>query len=274
MRRRRGIGQAVACSGEGVHSAAACNVWLLPASPGSGIAFKTQNGLIPARLANVQNTEQRTVLSAGPARMETVEHLLAACYAMGIDDLTVEVEGPELPIFDGSSLVWASALAQAGLAESGNVCSVLQVRHRVEVRDGDRWAMLEPADGLFLDISIDFPRPIGLGRLQLQISPDSFLAEIAPARTFGFAGDLERLHGVGLGLGANLVNTVAFDERGVMNPEGLRFPDEPLRHKALDVLGDLALLGAPLHARVTCERPGHGLTLSLLARALASDALF
>jgi len=271
---RRGIRRAVIRTGIGVHSGVSVTVRLEPSAPGSGIVFDTPDGAVPALHGAVQASEQRTALRQGRAQIETVEHLLAACYGLGVDDLSVVVDGPELPIFDGSALPWAEALNEAGMLEAALERRSLRVRVPVEVRQDDRWARLEPAGALELDIAIAFADPaIGRQRYQGALTPVSFMRDIAPARTFGFARDLDRLRAMGLGRGAGLENTVAFEAGRVLNPEGLRFADEPVRHKVLDVLGDLALLGAPLRGRLSAERPGHGLTHALLQEALARDAL-
>lgn len=248
-----------------MHSGAPARVTLHPAPAGTGRVFHTPNGEIPALLAHVAETGNRTVLARGPARVETVEHLLAACFALQLDDVAIEIDGPEAPILDGSAEPWRAAILEAGLVQHAAPAPVFAVNRVLEVREGERYARLEPGAGLELDLTIAFEEPgIGEQRFQGRLDAEMFAREIAPARTFGLAADLPRLRAAGLGLGAGLANTVAFEKGRVLNPEGLRFPNEPVRHKALDVLGDLALLGARLEGKLTASRPGHALTAALL----------
>lgn len=269
---RRTIAKAIAREGLGVHSGLVSRCELHPAQSGSGLVFQIGGQLLPARLAHVSASQQRTVLTseAVDASVETIEHLLSACYGLGVDDLRIVVEGRELPILDGSALPWCAALLEAGLTEHAGEREPLSLGAAVEVGNGLRWARLEPGEGLTIDITLDFIDPgIGMQRLVWQFSSASYVENIAPARTFGQLGDLDRLRGAGLGLGASLENTLAFDQGQVINPEGLRFPDEPARHKMLDVLGDLALLERPLEGHLIMMRPGHALTTALMRQILA-----
>lgn len=274
MAARRGLRSTATRAGLGVHSGVPAHVRLSPAPVGSGITFHTPAGSVPALLSCVVASEQRTALARDGARVETVEHVLAACCGLALDDVAITLDGPEAPILDGSAHGWVEALREAGIVETPGQRTRYVVQSAVEVRDGERFARLEPAEGLHLDLQITFDDPaIGSQRFQGAISPDYFAREIAPARTFGDARDLARLQAVGLGLGASLANTLAFADGRFLNAEGLRFADEPVRHKALDVLGDLALLGRPLQGRLSAERPGHGLTHALLRKALAQGRL-
>lgn len=272
MGARRTLARAVELSGYGVHTGAPARVRLVPAPVGAGRVIATAEGDIPVDVAFVAATEQRTALRAGPAEAATVEHLLSACAGLGLDDVRIELDGPEAPILDGSAAPWVEALTTAGLVEQGTGgLTPLRLERPVEIREGERFARLEPAERFELDITIDFPHP-AVGRQRLVCAPDAtvFAAEIAPARTFGFLADLDRLRAHGLALGAGLDNTVAYDADGLLNPEGLRFPDEAVRHKALDVIGDLALLGRPIEARLIADRPGHTMTIALVRAVRAA----
>lgn len=269
---RRTIAHPVTREGHGVHSGAPSGCRLHPAPSGTGLVFQIGTQLLPALLRHVSASQQRTVLSnpAGDARVETIEHLLSACYGLGIDDLRIEVWGGELPILDGSAAPWCAALLEAGPVEQTGERAVLRVPKAIEIGDTRSWARLTPGNGLVLDLIVDFPDPaIGVQHLHWALDAVAFAAEIAPARTFGNLSDLDRLRAAGLGLGASLENSIVFDRGRVINPEGLRFADEPVRHKALDVLGDLALLGAPLEGRLSMMRPGHALTAALMGQILA-----
>ena len=269
---RRTIARSVMREGYGVHSGTPSGCRLHPAPSGTGLIFQIGTQLLPALFRHVHASQQRTVLSdaAGNACVATIEHLLSACYGMGVDDLRIEVWGGELPILDGSASPWCAALLEAGLCAQAGERAVLRVPEVIEIGDARSWARLVPGSGLVLDLTVDFPDPaIGVQHVHWVHDPDAFVREIAPARTFGNLGDLDRLRTAGLGHGASLENTIAFDRGRVINPEGLRFADEPVRHKALDVLGDLALLGTPLEGHLCMMRPGHALTAALMGQILA-----
>jgi UDP-3-O-[3-hydroxymyristoyl] N-acetylglucosamine deacetylase len=202
----------------------------------------------------------------------TVEHLLAAAYGLGVDNLRAELDGPELPALDGSAAPFVALLHRAGVREQAAPRRVLALERAVEVRDGERWIRAEPAAGFAVAYAIEYPHT-AVGRQALAIEgddPERFAAEIAGARTFGFASELAGLERAGLARGGSLAAAVLIGERGVVNPEGLRYPDEPVRHKILDLYGDLALLGCRLRARVRVERGGHRLHQALVV-ALARE---
>lgn len=214
-----------------------------------------------------------TALIGESFQVRTIEHLLAALYAFGIAGVVVEVDADELPILDGSALPFARMIAETGIGDGGGRAEALRIIKPLTVEEKDAWVRLDPNSGdesLVLDYAIDYDHPaIGKSRLALPLTPEIFLAEIAPARTFGFLQDVERLHGQGLALGASFENTVVLDDTGIVNPP-LRFPDEFVRHKLLDLTGDLALLGRPLFGRVTAFKAGHRLHLECVRRLLAS----
>jgi UDP-3-O-[3-hydroxymyristoyl] N-acetylglucosamine deacetylase len=277
VKAQRTIARPAACSGSGLHTGAAVRLRLLPAPEGAGIAFVRECGgrrvEIPARPECVASTTRATTLERGGVSVATVEHLLAACFGLGVDNLRAEVEGPELPAFDGSAAPFVELLLGAGLREQASPRRVLGLARALEVREGERWIRAEPSSDFSVDYTIDYAHP-AVGRQRLVIDgddPERFARELAPARTFGFLAELPGLLAADLARGGSLASAIVFDGERVLNPEGLRFPDELVRHKVLDLLGDLALLGARPCARVRAERAGHGLHRALVA-ALRAEA--
>ena len=272
---QRTISEKALCTGVGLHSGAPAQLSLYPARPGTGLVFARTDlpgsPEIPARRTALSSTRLATTLGVGSASVGTVEHLLAAVGALGIDNLRIEVDGPEVPVMDGSSAPFVSLLRAAGSYDQRIARRVIRVRKPIVVRDGDRAIRVSPAAQLSVAYFVDFPHPaIGKQRLELAIDATTFEREIARARTFGFLHEVEALWRGGLARGGNLDNTVVLDDRGVLNPAGLRFPDEFVRHKVLDLIGDLALLGMPLIAHVEVERGGHSLHQQLVERILAT----
>jgi UDP-3-O-[3-hydroxymyristoyl] N-acetylglucosamine deacetylase len=269
----------IGCVGIGVHTGQRVRLRLVPAPAGHGIVFRrTDLGLdIEARFDRVIDTRLCTVLgheSDPSARVGTVEHLMAALAGCGIDNVLVEVDGPELPILDGSANPYVFLIDCAGVAEQAAPRRTLEVRRTVRVADGAAWAELRPLSvrGFEMAMSIDFTAAaIGSQALSLRLSPESFRREIASARTFAMAADIERLRASGLARGGSLDNAVVVDGAKVLNPAGLRCPDEFVRHKLLDAVGDLALAGATIQGRFVASRSGHTLNNRLL-RALFAEA--
>jgi UDP-3-O-[3-hydroxymyristoyl] N-acetylglucosamine deacetylase len=265
-----------------LHSGRRVGIRLVPAAPGRGIVFqRTDLGReIPARWDHVADTRLCTVLSL-PGEpgvcVGTVEHLMAALAAAEIDDVVVEVDAAELPILDGSAAPFAFLVQSAGASVQAGERLAVEILREVRVAQGEAFAELRPhrnsgAAGLDLSLTIDFASAaIGRQSLGLRLTPEGFLAELAAARTFTLASEVEALRKAGLGKGGSLDNAIVVDERRVLNPEGLRWPDEFVRHKLLDVIGDLALAGAPLVGCFAGNRTGHGLNNKLL-RALFADA--
>jgi len=250
-----------------------------PAEANSGVVFSRtgvseREQLIEARWSEVSGTELCTVLGHGSeGQVSTVEHLLAAFSGLGVDNALVEIDGPEVPIMDGSARQFVDALDQAGVAELAAPRRHVKVLKAVRVEHGRSFSELRPAEsGLRLDVEIDFAgEVIGRQRLGLELDSASFRRDLAGARTFGFLRDVERLWKAGFALGASLDNTVALDEQRVINPGGLRFKDEFVRHKMLDAVGDLALGGAPLIGSYRSFCGGHKTNVAVL-EALFSDA--
>ena len=273
--RQRTLASEVTLEGPGVHSGSEAVLTFRPSEPGTGIRFKRTDldeaPEIPATLDNVSGTELGTSLGVGDATVLTVEHVLAALSGAGVDNALLELSGPEPPIRDGSFQDYVQAVASVGLVEQDAPARVIEVKAplTVDCKSGASY-VATPADVFRLSATIQFAHPV-IGRQygSFDITPENFERELAPARTFGFRADAEALTARGLALGASLENTVVLDEEGVLN-EGLRFPDEFIRHKAGDIVGDLALLGARVRGHVIAERPSHQGNVAL-ARAIAEQ---
>ena len=271
--RQRTLAGTVMLEGAGVHSGQVATLALRPADPGAGIRFRRIDlpgaPEIPATLDHVFETELGTSLGTDEARVQTVEHVLAALAGQGVDNVLLELSGPEPPIRDGSFKDYVDAVADAGIVEQSEPARVIEVHDPLMVcSDGGASYVAAPGEGFRLSATIQFAHPV-IGRQygSFDITPESFARELGPARTFGFRADAETLLARGLARGASLANTIVLDEGGVLN-DGLRFPDEFLRHKVGDIVGDLALLGARLRGHVIAERPSHRGNVAL-ARALA-----
>ena len=272
MTPRRTIAHPVAATGTALHAGVAVTMALSPAPAGSGIVFRRSdlNLDIPARYDLVSETRLGTVIGQGSARVGVVEHLMAAAAGAEIDDLLVSLDGPEPPILDGDALSYLTLLESAGMAEQNQPRTAIKVLRPVTVESGDASASLLPDDRLSYSYELSFP-VIGEQFYVFAFSRAGFRAEIAPARTFGFLGELEALNKMDLAKGASLANTLALDASGVVNRERQRFADEFVRHKILDVIGDLALAGAPVIARFEGRKSGHA-TNNALLRALFADS--
>ena len=277
MRRQQTIAGPAVCAGIGVHSGAHVRMVLSPAPMDTGIVFirsdvRGVDNAIRAHADSVADTRNCTTLTnkAGVS-VATVEHLMSACAGLGIDNLIVELDGAELPILDGSSAPFVQVLLNAGLQQQGRSQPVIRILEPIEVRMGSKSAALMPAgtfEGLDLDVTIRFAdAAIGVQRRRVELTAETFLNDIADARTFGFMSDVDAMRAAGLGRGASMDNTVVVDAGRVANPEGLRFDDEFVRHKLLDAVGDLSLVGAPICGRFVADQPGHALNARLV-RAL------
>jgi UDP-3-O-[3-hydroxymyristoyl] N-acetylglucosamine deacetylase len=271
---QRTLRQRASIEGVGLHTGEHVRLTLSPAAADSGIVFvrtdRAPDLEIPAQCAWVADTLLNTSLGRDGVRIGTVEHLLAALAGCGIDAARVEVEGPEVPIVDGSSAPFVQLIQRAGIHELRAPRSFLQVRKPVVVTDGDKVAKLLPARRLRITYTVDFQHPlISDQTFALEVDGRSFQKEIARARTFGFKRDVEKLHRAGLARGGSLENAVVVDDFHILNPEGLRFPDEFVRHKILDGIGDLSLLGMPVIGHFVAVKSGHALNHQLVRRALA-----
>ena len=266
--RRYTIKSEISFRGLGLHSAKPCFVRVRPARTG-GIVFFSEGLRIPAALSHLRSAQYGLRLERDAARVAVVEHLLAALYAARITDALIEVDGPEAPILDGSALPFWSAVNSVGREALPGDFETIGVDEPLLFGDSERWVRIEPADRFEIDITVEFPHPaVGRQRWAGAIDPDSFSKELAPARTFGFLKDREAFHMAGLALGATIVNTLVFDEEGPLKPQTLRFPDEPVRHKALDIVGDFSLAGACIQGRVVSYKGGHPLNVGLLSRLM------
>jgi UDP-3-O-[3-hydroxymyristoyl] N-acetylglucosamine deacetylase len=259
-----------------LHAGATVRMSLVPASAGSGIVFRRSDlghREIPALYDRVGETRLGTVIGDGTASVGVIEHLMAAVAGARIDDLIVTLDGPEPPILDGDSLGYLALFDKAGLRDGAGPHRTLKIKRRIEVQNGEASAALEPADALSFDFDIVFASPaIGAQSFSWVFSTDGFRRDIAPARTFGFVAELDALNKMGLAKGASLDNTLAIDGDRVVNAGLMRFPDEFVRHKILDALGDLALAGAPIVGRFEGRRSGHALNNQLLRAVFADSA--
>jgi len=253
--RSRILRETLRFEGKGLHTGEPATVWIHPPERLEGIVFQVDGVRIPAHHGAVIDTQRATVLGREGVQVATVEHLLAALWGMGIHHAVVEVKGKEIPALDGSALPFAEAIQNAHTEEVALKPHTLG--ETVVVREGDRTWIAVPDRVFRLSVSLRFPGGFSQFLDLPEITPEVFLREIAPARTFVFAHEVKAIQEAGLARGGSLENTVVLTEDGVMNPEGLRFPDEPVRHKALDVIGDLALLGVPLPVHIVAQRTGH-----------------
>ena len=272
---RRSIARKATVAGTGLHTGATTEATFLPAPAGRGIVFRRTDLAgkpeVPARLTEVQAVERRTAVGRGDATIHTVEHLLAAVAAHEIDDLTIDLTGPEPPILDGSVQPYFEALAKAGPTEVGGEPAVLSVQAPFTVTEGESSYVVAPAKGFRLTVAIEWPHPlIGRQAGSYEVTPEGFAAELARARTFGFTSEVAQLQAKGLIKGASAATAIVLDERGIANGVTLRWADEFVRHKAADIVGDLALTGARIRAHIVAMRPSHGGNIALawaLARA-------
>jgi UDP-3-O-[3-hydroxymyristoyl] N-acetylglucosamine deacetylase len=267
----------VTFNGVGLHSGRPVRLTVNPASADYGIWFRrtditTGDAMIPARWDAVEPSSLCTMLTNRKgATVQTVEHLMAALAGLGIHNALIEIDGPEVPILDGSAVPFVDRLLARGLREQAVPVRAIRVLKTIEVREGEALARLQPAEMLEIDFAIDFAeRAIGRQSRALSMSNGSFVRELADSRTFCRQSDVDAMRARGLALGGTLENAVVFDDDRVLSPGGLRHPDEPVRHKMLDALGDLALAGGPILGRYTGERAGHALTNRLL-HALFAD---
>ena len=268
---RKTINTNVSITGIGLHSGIYTTVELHPANAGNGITFirADLHGLrIPALQASTTALDYATTVGRDDVSVGTVEHLLSAVMACGITDLDIHIDGPEVPIVDGSALPFMHLIDAAGVRDLGVEIPVLRITEPIEIVDGDKSIRMRPSNRLILSYKIDFDHPaISRQSFHFDYHHDNFLKKIAPARTFGFAKDVEKLRAAGLARGGSVENCIVLDEKGVMNGP-LRFRDEFVRHKILDLLGDLALIGRPVIGEISAHRAGHALHSRFVARLL------
>lgn len=265
----------VRLSGIGIHTGQPASVAVLPADAGRGIVIRPAGAgpeaEVPADVAHIGGTDHCTTLVGDGWSVATVEHLLAALSGLEINNALIEVGGPEVPALDGSAAPFAAALDEAGVVTFDTPRQAIRVLRPIRVELGPASAELSPHDGRRLEISVDYANPVvGAQRFAVDMSPELFRDEIAPARTFGFLADAQQLWCRGFALGASVKNALVVGDGHVVNPEGLRFPDEFARHKVLDALGDMALAGAPILGRLQSHRGGHALNARLMAALMAA----
>jgi UDP-3-O-[3-hydroxymyristoyl] N-acetylglucosamine deacetylase len=279
MLRQRSLKSSISASGVGLHTGQKVRLTLRPAPPDTGIVFRRidlpKPVDIPARADLVGETRLSSCLIKDGAKLYTVEHLMSALGGLGVDNVYADIDASELPIMDGSASPFVLLIQQAGIVEQAAPKKFLRVTKRVEVKDGDKWARLDPFEGYKLAFSIDFRHPVierSTQSVDVNFAETSYLKEIARARTVGFMHEVEDLRDSGLALGGGLDNAVVLDEYRVLNAEGLRFADEFIRHKLLDAIGDLYLLGRPLLAAFAAHKSGHALNNKLVRALLAQPA--
>jgi UDP-3-O-acyl N-acetylglucosamine deacetylase len=273
---RAPIARPVTVEGVGLHLGHDCSLTFRPAPQGMGRVFVRTDlpgaPRTPALADHAEAAERRTQLGTGADALHTVEHVLAAVVAAELDDLLIEMDAPEPPVLDGSSRGFVEALRDAGRRELGGRAQELRLTRSLRVEDGASVYEAHPADELRLEVSIEFPHPlIGRQEIELDVTPQSFAEELASARTFGFVHEVEALQAMGLIRGASTANAVVLGPDGVVD-NATRWPDEFVRHKALDCVGDLALAGQRVRARIVAERPSHRGTLMLVRAMLAQAA--
>jgi UDP-3-O-[3-hydroxymyristoyl] N-acetylglucosamine deacetylase len=272
---RKTINTNVSITGIGLHSGIYTTVELRPVAAGRGITFVRADlgGLrIPALQASTTALDYATTVGKDDVQVGTVEHLLSALMACGITDVDIRIDGPEVPIIDGSAVPFMHLIDAAGTRELGAEIPVLRLREPIEVSDGDKTIRMTPANRLIIKYRIDFNHPvIGRESFHFDFGHDNFLKKIAPARTFGFMRDVEKLRAAGLARGGSVENAVVLDDRGVVNGP-LRFKDEFVRHKILDLVGDLALIGRPIAGEITAYKAGHALHSRLVEAILQAAA--
>jgi UDP-3-O-[3-hydroxymyristoyl] N-acetylglucosamine deacetylase len=268
----------VEAKGIGLHSGVPVSIRILPAPAATGIVFlrtDLERFPIPASWRHVAKVSYATSLMRQGVLISTTEHLLSVFYSMGVDNAYVEIDNLEVPILDGSGLPFIRMIQSAGLKTYRRRRRYLRIRRPLVVEDKDKRISILPADRFVLTCEIYFEHPMVKRQvLEMEVTPNRYAANIAPARTFGFLHELDRMKDMGLIRGASLENAVCFDREGVMNREGLRFPDECCRHKALDLIGDLALIGRPLLGHVIAERAGHAMHAALVARIMSDRSLY
>lgn len=282
MLRQRTIQKAISTKGVGLHSGRRVEITLRPAEPNTGIVFHRVDLPeivdFPAQALAVGDTRMASVLQKGDVRVSTVEHLMSALAGLGIDNLHIDLTAEEVPIMDGSAGTFVYLLRSAGLQEQSAPKQFLKVLKTVEVREGEgdtlKWARLEPYDGFALSFAIDFQHPAidsTANFAEVDFAKDSYVKTVARARTFGFVSEVEALRAAGLARGGSLDNAIVMDEYRVLNSDGLRYEDEFVKHKILDAIGDLYLIGKPLVARYVACKSGHGLNNQLARKLLAQQ---
>jgi UDP-3-O-[3-hydroxymyristoyl] N-acetylglucosamine deacetylase len=272
------LNRPVDASGVGLHSGVPVRIRILPAPPSTGIVFvrtDLEGFTIPASWRYVQKVSYATSLMRQGVLISTTEHLLSTFYSMGIDNAFVEIDNLEVPILDGSGQPFVDLICAAGIRQSRRRKRYLRIRKPVSVEGGGKRISILPSDRFLLTCEVFFPHAlVGRQTLDMEVTPENYAAELAPARTFGFEYELHQMRNMGLIRGASLDNAVCFDRESILNPGGLRFPDECCRHKALDLIGDLALIGKPLLGHVIAEKAGHAMHFALVNKIMSDPTIY
>ena len=281
MLRQRTLKNSIRATGIGLHTGDKVFMTLRPAAADSGIIFRRVDldppVDIPATALTVGQTMLGTVIESGEAKVSTIEHLMSAFAGLGIDNAYVDVSAAEVPIMDGSAGPFVFLLQSAGIEEQKAAKKFLRIRETVRVEDGDKWAELVPHEGFRLDFEIEFDHPVFKRHSQsatMDFSTTAYLKEVSRARTFGFTRDLEMMRSNNLALGGTMDNAIVLDDFRVLNDDGLRYEDEFVKHKMLDAIGDLYLVGHTLIGAFRAFKSGHGLNNALLRKLLATESAF
>ena len=275
--KQRTIRQRVELTGIGLHKGMPVTLVLEPLEANSGIVFyRSDLGVsIPLMPESIIDTTMATVIGKGEAKVSTIEHLMSAIYAYGIDNLKISINNEEIPIMDGSSIAHCLLLDEAGIVEFDEPRKLIEIKKPIEVRDGEKFVRLEPSQKTIFDFSIDFKHPaIKEQHYTFTFSKPAYVDEIAKARTFGFLQEVNHLRSIGLAKGGNLNNCIVLDEAGIMNKEGLRYPEEFVRHKILDAIGDMAILGIPLLGSYISFAGSHKLNSLLTQKLLQEEGAY
>jgi UDP-3-O-[3-hydroxymyristoyl] N-acetylglucosamine deacetylase len=268
----------VEASGVGLHSGVPVKIRILPAPPSTGIVFirtDLDNFPIPASWRYVQKVSYATSLMRQGVLISTTEHLLSVFYSMSVDNAYVEIDNLEVPILDGSGMPFVEVIRAAGIKQYRKRRKFLRIRRPVSVTSGEKRITILPSDRFLLTCDVFYDHPmVGRQVLEMEVTPERYAAELAPARTFGFEYELDQMRNMGLIRGASLENAVCFDRNSILNPGGLRFANECCRHKALDLIGDLALIGKPLLGHVIAEKAGHAMHFALVNRIMSDPTLY
>lgn len=277
MIKQRTLKNVIRATGVGLHTGEKVYLTLRPAAPETGIVFRRVDLDpaidVPARPENVSDTRLSTTLERDGVKISTVEHLMSAFAGLGIDNAYVDLTAAEVPIMDGSAGPFVFLIQSAGIEEQGTPKRFIRIKKRVQIQDGDKWVRFEPLNGFKVSFTIDFDHPIFKNSVQVasvDFSTTSFVKEVSRARTFGFMQDLEALRDAGLARGGSLDNAIVMDSFHILNEDGLRYEDEFVKHKVLDAIGDLYLLGHPLIGAFSAHKSGHSLN-NILLREMVSD---
>ncbi len=278
MRFETTLNHSISISGVGLHHGVPVNMKILPAPPSTGIVFERtdlDNFRIPASYKHVARVSYAISLMRQGVLISTTEHVLSVLYSMGIDNAIIQIDNLEVPIVDGSGLPFIRAIQDAGIRTYRRRRRYLRIKRPVSVEAPGKRITILPADRFLLTCDIFFDHPlVGRQTLEMEVTPERYASDIAPARTFGFAWELDQMRNMGLIRGATLDSAICFSRETVLNPGGLRFDDECCRHKVLDLIGDLALIGKPLLGHVIAERAGHAMHAALVSRIMADPTLY